>query len=318
VGAPLVSIVTPTLNQGAYIEHALRSVRAQSYPNLEHLVIDGGSTDGTLEILRRAADAGTIRWISEPDRGMYDAINKGLAMASGDVLAYLNSDDAYLPWAVETAVAAFEARPDVEVVFGDGVRFDEVAGTQRLRLFPPFDRRSLAHFESVMQPAVFWRRSVLERLGGFDDRLRYVADLDYWLRAAGSAATVLHLDEVVAIERVHGERLSEAHRDAMAAEDRGMRARHQAEVAGGAPADRARAIRRHKAWQRLIWARFLAARLGGRSRGPWRQFRAEGRLTISTWRILAAQLPRGRDRFLPNSVVSGLADEILHGGEAGG
>jgi hypothetical protein len=97
-----------------------------------------------------------------------------------------------------------------------------------------------------------------------------------------------------------------------------MRARHQAEVEGGAPADRARAIRRHKAWQRLIWARFLAARLGGRSRGPWRQFRAEGRLTISTWRILAAQLPRGRERFLPNSVVSGLADEILHGGEAGG
>ena len=311
---PLVSIVTPTLNQGAYIEHALRSVRRQSYPSIEHIVIDGGSTDGTLDILRRAADDGAIRWISEPDRGMYDAVNKGLAMATGDVLAYLNSDDAYLPWAVETAVAAFEARPDVEVVFGDGVRVDEMAGSQRPRLFPPFDRRSLAHFESLMQPAVFWRRSVLERLGGFDDGLRYVADLDYWLRAAGSSATVLHLDEVIAVERVHGERLSEAHRDAMAAEDRAMRARHQAAVTGGNPADRARAIRRHKAWQRLIWARFLLARLGGTARGPWRRFRAEGRLRISTWRILTAQLPRGRDRFLPNAVVSGLADEVLHGG----
>ena len=108
---PLVSIVTPTLNQRRFIESALRSVSNQTYPRIEHVVVDGGSSDGTIDLLRRA-ESPSFQSISEPDRGMYEAINKGLRLANGEIVAYLNSDDAYLPWAVEAMVHAFEGRPD--------------------------------------------------------------------------------------------------------------------------------------------------------------------------------------------------------------
>src|SRR5690349_9655830 len=104
---PLVSIVTPSLNRVDLIESTLRSVRSQSYPNVEHIVVDGGSTDGTLEVLRRYEGTYGLRWMSEPDQGMYDAINKGLAMARGEILAYLNTDDLYLPWTIDTVVSTF-------------------------------------------------------------------------------------------------------------------------------------------------------------------------------------------------------------------
>ncbi len=181
-----VSIVTPTRNQAAFIEHALRSVAAQTYAPIEHVVVDGVSTDGTVDVLRRH-EADGLRWVSEPDSGMYEAVNKGLTMATGEILGYLNSDDALLPWAVEAVVAAFEARPDVDIVYGDGVRLDERTGAQRLRLFPPFDRAAIAAFESLMQPAVFWRRRLTDRIGPFDASLRFVGDLDYWLRAGPPA-----------------------------------------------------------------------------------------------------------------------------------
>ena len=116
---PLVSIVTPSLNRADLIESTLRSVRSQSYPHVEHIVVDGGSTDGTLAVLRRYEGTYGLRWISEPDHGMYSAINKGLAMARGQVLAYLNSDDLYFPWTVETVVAAFRSHPEADLVHGD-------------------------------------------------------------------------------------------------------------------------------------------------------------------------------------------------------
>src|SRR4029079_2623963 len=111
---PLVSVVTPTLNQARFLERTLASVRGQTYPNIEHIVVDGGSTDGALEILERERRAGTLRTTSGPDAGMYDAVNKGLGMATGEVLAYLNSDDAWLPWAVERVMQVFESKPSVD------------------------------------------------------------------------------------------------------------------------------------------------------------------------------------------------------------
>jgi glycosyltransferase involved in cell wall biosynthesis len=313
----LVTIVTPTLNQAPFLEAALRSVRNQTYPNIEHIVIDGGSTDGTLDILRRAAehaptphdpDSRAMHWTSEPDRGMYDAVNKGLDLARGDVLAYLASDDAYLPWAIETVMRVFERRPRVELVYGDGIKIEEETGAQRLRLFPPFDRVSLANYESLMQPAVFWRRGLYERLGGFDSAMRYVADLDYWLRAAAAGAGIAHVDEVLAVERIHAGRLSSAQKDAMAAEDQAMRARNAGDQGG--PDARTRAAARELGWQRRLWMRFMfwyGLRPVGR---PWRRFMRSGRLTIRSRRIVAS-IERPDYKLLWGAVSSALAAEAL-------
>ena len=310
-GGTVVSIVTPSLNQARYLDVALRSVAAQGHPRMEHIVVDGGSTDGTLDILRREGDRGAIRWVSEPDGGMYDAINKGLALSTGEVLAYLNSDDAYLPWALDAVTKVFASRPDVDLVFGDGVKIDEGTGAQRVRLFPPFDRVSLANYESVMQPAVFWRRRVLDLIGGFDATLRFVADLDYWLRAGAAGARIVHLDEVIAIERIHEARLSTARKDAMAAENREMRARH-AGLAGG-PAGRELAKARYRRWQRWLWFRFLVASATPWLPGPWHRFLQAGRVTVRPGRVIrgAAKYP-----LQWNAVTSGFAAEVLsgHGG----
>jgi len=306
--SPLVSIVTPTLNQAHFLEPTLRSVRAQTYPAIEHIVVDGGSTDGTLDILRREAERGSIRFMSEPDGGMYEAVNKGLALATGEILAYLNSDDAYLPWAVEAVVDRFAARPDADLVYGDGVKVEAETGIQRLRLFPPFDLVSLANHESLMQPAVFWRRRLYERIGSFDAGLRFVADLDYWLRAAAADARIVHLDEVIAVERIHAARLSSAQRDTMAAEGREMRFRHAG--AAGGPAARERAVARHRRWQRRLWLRFLAASVVRRSSGPWHRFLAEGQVRIRPLRALRLSLSYRYGR-LRNAVVSRLAADVL-------
>ena len=307
-GNPVVSVITPTLNQARYVTHALESVRAQTYPAVEHIVIDGGSTDGTIDILRREGDTGAIRWVTEADDGMYDAVNKGLGLATGDVLAYLNSDDAYLPWAIEVVVRAFRAQPDVDLLFGDGIKLNESTGAQRLRLFTPFDRVSLANHESVMQPAVFWRRRLFERLGGFDAGMRYVADLDYWLRAAGAGARIAHIDEVLAVERNHADRLSVAQATAMRAEAQLMRARHAGP--DGGPEAKQRALAREVRWQRWIWLRFLTAYALRPLRGPWDRFLRDGEVRVRPERILKGT---GLPKFtlLWNAVVSPLAADVL-------
>jgi glycosyltransferase involved in cell wall biosynthesis len=320
-----VSVVTPTLNQAPFLEAALRSVRAQSYGNIEHIVVDGGSTDGTLDLLRAAAPSGAsenvgasedgrLRWSSGPDEGMYDAIDRGLALTTGEVIAYLNSDDAYLPWAVETVVRVFERRKDVDLVFGDGIKFEEETGAQRLRLFPPFDRVSLANYESLMQPSVFWRRSLHERIGGFDNGMRFVADLDYWLRAAAAGAGIAHVNEVLAIERIHAGRLSSAQKDAMAAEDQSMRARHAGE--SGGPKGRKRAAERDSSFQVLLFRRFLIAaylrRVPIPLPYPWKKFLKRGEVKVRRRKVWEGSKPYQR-KALRNAVVSALAARVMHG-----
>jgi glycosyltransferase involved in cell wall biosynthesis len=313
---PLVSIVTPTLNQAQFLEATLRSVREQTYPNIEHIVVDGGSTDGTLDILEREAtpERDGLRWQTAADRGMYDAINKGLALAKGEILAYLNSDDLLMPWAVETVVAAFERQPSTDMVFGDGVKVEQATGDQRLRLFPPFDHVSLANYESLMQPAVFWRRRVFERIGGFDTDLRYVADLDYWLRAGEAGIRVEHVDEVLALERIHAGRLSTASREAMATEDRGMRDRHAGDH-GGAEG-RSRAVTREIHWQRRLWRRFELAWLARRVPllhrllSPWPRFLRLGDVHVDRGRIEEGSQAHHYN-LLRNAVVSGLAARLI-------
>jgi glycosyltransferase involved in cell wall biosynthesis len=301
---PLVSIVTPTLNQAHFIEDTIRSVRAQTYPNVEHIVVDGGSTDGTLEILRRHERPGFV-WHSESDRGMYDAIGKGFRAARGDVLAYLNSDDIYPPWAVEVALRTFEGNPGLDVVYGDGLAIDVHKGRQRLTLVPPFRAASLAFVGSLVQPAVFLRRRVVERHGAFDPDLRFAGDLDYWLRL-GDGVRFGRADEVLAVERLHASALSSAWAEAMALEVRGIRNRFRR---GRGPSAAVRwVVARAGAafWRRRLWFRFIRAARGPRDPGgPWGRMLSEGELSASSWRIALAFVPRLGSPFAWGAITSG-------------
>ncbi len=195
---PLVSIVTPTFNQGATIRETIDSVASQTYPAVEHIVIDGGSTDETVEILRSAP---RVRSISEKDRGQTHAINKGLRMARGEIVAYLNSDDLYLPHAVAAAVDALRSHPEVELVYGDGLVIDGDGATLWEWLSRPEDWRLLTGYfflwndftNYIMQQATFWRRRLHDRVGWFDEDFHLTMDIEFWLRVGASGAGMLHL-----------------------------------------------------------------------------------------------------------------------------
>jgi len=197
----LVSVVTPSYQQGVFIERTLESVRRQSHAAIEHIVMDGGSTDGTVEILERWRDR--ITFSTGPDRGQTAAINAGLARARGEVFAYLNSDDVYDDEAVATAVDAFEGDPSAEVVYGDADVID--AADRFLRVYPTeewsLDRLKLVCF--LCQPAVFFRRSVFEQHGPFDERFDHCMDYEYWLRLGMRGVRFVHIPVRMAASRMH-------------------------------------------------------------------------------------------------------------------
>lgn len=199
---PLVSIVTPVLNGARYLEATLRSVREQTHPRLEHVIVDGGSTDGTLDLLRAAPG---IVWASGPDAGMYDAINRGLRQAAGDILAYQNADDRYAtPDAVASVVEVFRARPDVDVVYGD-FRYVSPDGRplEDVRA-PEFDARRLRRFNFVPPHSTFVRRRVLHERGVWlDPALRFAGDWEWFLRIAEAGGRFHHLPRVVSEFRRH-------------------------------------------------------------------------------------------------------------------
>jgi glycosyltransferase involved in cell wall biosynthesis len=303
---PLVSIVTPTLNQGRFIEQTIRSIKGQSYPNVEHIVVDGGSTDDTLEILRRSEGTYNLRWLSEPDRGMYDAINKGMRLAGGEILAYLNSDDLYFPWTLEVVVDHFSRHPEADVVFGDVLGIEELSGAEELRLQPPFRYDFLLRAGSLLQPAVFWRRRVHEKAQEFDSALTLAGDLDFWLRL-GPGTAYLKIDEVLAVERDHPDAKRSAQWDALIRESQVARAR-----VDRSPAVVRRAglvVGRFRAWsaRRVAWLRFLrAARGRGNASGPWIRYLHSSRLRVSAWRIVVAQTPWLGRRLSSGSTHSGV------------
>jgi glycosyltransferase involved in cell wall biosynthesis len=285
---PLISIVTPTLNQGRFIEQTLRSIERQTYRNFEHIVVDGGSTDETLDILRRHEGGYPMRWTSQPDAGMYDAINKGMAEASGDILAYLNSDDLYFPWTLEIIVAQFKQHPDADFVFGDALAIDDETGQQDVYWMPPFDLEDIRGMGFLAQPAVFWRRSVLDEEGPFDTSLRYVADCDFWMRA-GSRQRFHKANEFLAVERKHAGTLRESTDGAAWAELATVRARYQGPSTWG----RRRLALRRRIWFRLFWLRLLTQSITpARWRlKPWSRFLGAGQSRISRSRVFLMLLP---------------------------
>ena len=194
----LVSVVTPSLNQGRYLQEAIESVRAQTHAAVEHVVVDGGSSDDTLAIL--GAQEG-LRWVSEPDRGQSHAVNKGFAMAQGDVFGWLNADDAYEPYAVAEALAALDG---VGLVYADVTRIDDDGvNPRRIRSRPSWDLwTELNDGNGVFSPAVFFTREAFEAVGGLDESLHLAMDYDLWLKI-GKRFGARHVDRVWAMQRIH-------------------------------------------------------------------------------------------------------------------
>ena len=201
---PLVSIVTPSYNQGQFIEETILSVVNQDYPRIEYIIMDGGSTDETLDILRKYT--GLLTWYSEKDKGQSDAINKGLRLAKGEILAYLNSDDTYLPGAFTRAVRYLTAEnPDSHFVYGEGYHI--TAEGTIIERYPtePFDIRRLAETCFICQPTTFWKRDVMETIGFFNENLHYALDYEYWIRIAKQYGTLGYLSEYLANSRLYQE-----------------------------------------------------------------------------------------------------------------
>jgi glycosyltransferase involved in cell wall biosynthesis len=231
--SPKISIVTPSFNQGRFLEETILSVLNQNYPNLEYIIIDGGSTDETIEIIRRHEDHLTY-WTSEKDRGQVHAINKGIEKCTGDIFAFINSDDVYLPGTFAAVAEYFEADPETEWVCGDTIMFGEGHPTELMQTVVP---KSAAHClswaYSAAQPGHFWRRELIE--GGFDEGWNYDFDHDLYVRLLLAGHRCEHIPLPLAGYRLHEasktvaqsrhfvdefERSAEAYEDRLAGADR--------------------------------------------------------------------------------------------------
>lgn len=217
------TIVTPSLNQAATLRSTLASVLSQDGAfELEYIVVDGGSTDGSVEMIRSVAEqvaAGawpvrclraSLTWLSEPDGGQAEAINKGLRLATGDVVAWLNSDDTYLPGALEAVRLAFDDDADVSFVHGDGLVVDAQGDVSWVWRSRPYDQRVMTtyHFlwnnftNLVMQQATFWRRQVHDRVGLLDETFHFAMDAEYWIRASAAGLRFRYLPRELATFRM--------------------------------------------------------------------------------------------------------------------
>lgn len=190
---PAISVVTPSYNQGRFLPECIESVLGQNYPALEYLIVDGGSTDQSVEVIRRHADRLAF-WVSEPDHGQSDAINKGLARASGDLVAWINADDCYLPGSFLAVAEAYRRDPGASFYYGDGFRVGE-DGSARAAFFPdgprPYDEAAMVFgMNYILQPAAFMSRASLGRAGHLDPDLHFGLDTDLWIRLARVAPPV--------------------------------------------------------------------------------------------------------------------------------
>lgn len=217
---PLVSIVTPSYQQAQFIGSNLASIAAQDYPRIEHVVRDGGSSDGTVDILRASATT----WASHPDGGQTQALNNAIAESHGEIIGWVNSDDYLFPGAVESAVSALQAS-SADVIYGACTIVDEVG--QRIGEYrsEPFSYERLLLRNIVPQPAVFFRRRVFDRYGPFDETLNYAMDYEYWLRCSRSVP-FLYVPRVLAAYRIHGSSKTVRSARAHAAEANMLRLRY--------------------------------------------------------------------------------------------
>jgi hypothetical protein len=200
---PLVSIVTPSYNQAAFLEKAIQSVIDQDYAPIEYLIVDGGSSDGSIKIIQKYAGH-LAWWVSEKDSGQAEAINKGLKRAKGEIVAWLNSDDLYLPGAIRGAVTALQANPDLGLVYGDAITVDQEGQPINKLLFKDWGLNELMGFRIICQPAVFMRRAVLEKAGYLDPSYHFMLDHLLWIKIA-RLAPIQHIPTLWAAARHHPE-----------------------------------------------------------------------------------------------------------------
>ena len=198
---PLISVVTPNYNMDRFLEETLRSVLLQGYPNLEYIVMDGGSSDESRKIIEKYG-AFLSRWASEPDRGQSHAINKGWALSSGDIVAYINSDDTYLPGALETAARFLSERQDVGLVYGKWQIVNELDGVSHVPEIPDFDMGTMLLDNYITQPTVFIRGNVLSSVGLLDESLHMAMDMDLWARIA-LEHKIAFIPQLLATFRIH-------------------------------------------------------------------------------------------------------------------
>lgn len=197
----LVSIITPSYNQARYLEQTIQSVLVQDYPRIEYIVIDGASIDGSVEIVKKYADK-LAWWVSEQDAGQAEAINKGLSRATGEIVAWLNSDDYYLPGAVSAAMKVFEEHPEVVLVYGDMIAVDEAGDRFNLLTYAQLALQDLLCFQIIGQPAVFFRRDVLEKTGLLEPAFHFLLDQHLWIRIT-RYGKILHVNQTWAAARYH-------------------------------------------------------------------------------------------------------------------
>lgn len=221
---PKISVVTCSYGQARYLDATLRSVIEQGYGKLEYIVVDGGSQDGSVDIIRGHA-AALAWWVSEPDRGQTDALIKGFAHANGDIQGWLCSDDLLLPGALAEVARFFERHPEVDAVYGDSVWIDAAGNFLRCKREIAFDRFvMLFDHNYIPQPSMFWRRSLYERVGGLDPRFNLAMDNDLWERFSRHGR-IAHLPVYLSCMRYYPAQKTRAMRPQGMREDAEIRSR---------------------------------------------------------------------------------------------
>ncbi len=200
---PKISIITPSYNQCQFLEETILSVLNQDYPNLEYIIIDGGSTDNSVKIIKKYENR-LASWVSEPDKGQTHAINKGLNQSTGEILNWINSDDLLSVGSLNIIGKAFSSDSEADFCFGDFSMIDDKGRIIISRKNPLYRFRTLFYGRQLScQPAVFFRRSVLERIGYLDETLAFCMDLEFWIRAASKGMTFRQTKMLIAVARMH-------------------------------------------------------------------------------------------------------------------
>lgn len=197
-----ISIITPSYNQADYIEETIQSVLNQGYHDLEYIIIDGGSNDGSKEIIKKY-DQQLAYWVSEPDQGQTDAINKGFRKATGDIVAWLNSDDIYPEGTLHHVAKAFHEKPEANLIYGDVMNFSS-EGKEHVFSNPLFDPITFISKVAIHQPSVFWKRQLFDEIGMLDESFYYLMDYDLWMRIFYSYPTH-KINQTLSRFRIHSE-----------------------------------------------------------------------------------------------------------------